>query len=237
MKTIPVLFVIALSVPVSLAQENHLEVVLSNNGSNTREVMEAQEPEESNQIIPFGQNVVVYESDVLKEITKDHPKKENCHCKNNQGIQPGYKPIVEWGFQIGVKDYGMNRLMLNIINGWQVSPHFSLGIGKGLRYFFDIEKFVVPVFADFRANFSDTNVSPYFSVGVGYSFDATFFAFENLDFFLNTSAGISLMVSDRTTMHIGLGYELQRLYFFDQRGFFDFVANSGAMSLSIGISF
>jgi len=154
------------------------------------------------------------------------------------GLQEGYKGIVELGYEIGTGDFGMDRLKLNIINGYQINPYFSLGFGTGLRYYFDAEAALIPIFADFRANFMDNNVSPYLSLGVGYSFDATN-SFEGVGFLLNPTVGVSFKVSDKSAMNVGLGYEMQRMkFFYSGWGYYDeWTENSGAISINVGISF
>jgi hypothetical protein len=114
------------------------------------------------------------------------------------------------------------------------------------------ETALIPVFADLRATISKNKVSPYLSLGVGYSFDAKN-NFEKIGFYLNTTLGISLKVSKNSAMLIGIGYEMQQMNFFsfdtpdqynkyypDQYNTYPyniFTDNSGAMSFNIGFSF
>ena len=164
---------------------------------------------------------------------------------NGRRLQTGYKGIIEIGYEIGTSDFNTDRLKLNIINGYQINPYFSAGFGTGLRYYFDAKAALIPVFADFRANFIDDNVSPYLSLSVGYSFDATN-SFKDVGFLLNPTVGVSFMISEKSAMNIGLGYEIQKMTFYE---FWDGAAigtainyatysdNSGAISINVGISF
>jgi hypothetical protein len=111
--------------------------------------------------------------DEIEKLAKEPYQGKSDSSLDNSGLQSGYKGIVELGYQIGIGDYGMDRLKLNIINSYKINPYFSLGFGTGLRYYFDAEAAVIPVFADFRTNFINNKISPYLSLGVGYSFDAT----------------------------------------------------------------
>lgn len=145
------------------------------------------------------------------------------------------------GYQIGLGVFGMDRIKLDFINGYQINPFFSLGVGTGMRYYFDAKAASIPIFADFRANLINHNVSPYFSIGVGYSFDATI-KFEPVGFLLNPTFGISFKVSDESILNVGIGYEMQRMkfirYFFGQninRYGVKSKENSDVISFSIGI--
>jgi len=177
----------------------------------------------------------------------------NSSTKTTVGLQSGYKGIVELGYLVGVGDYGMDRLKLDIINGYQINPYFSLGIGIGLRYYFDREKVLMPLFADFRVNFINKNVSPYLSLGLGYSFDATngFEGFESVGFLLNPTVGVSFKISDKSSVNVGLGYEMQIMksssaHYYNMgpnqgyQGYYryyTFTEHSGTINVIIGISF
>ena len=169
------------------------------------------------------------------------------HLKKGSGSQSGYKGIVELGYQIGAGDYSTDNYKLNIINGYRINPHFSLGFGTGLRYYLDEYTALIPVFADFRVNFIDNNVSPYLSLDVGYSFDVM--NIEGAGFLLNPTVGASVKISEESALIVGLGYEIQKMEVHSNHS--QYVAshvnsyvgpsvktrNRGAISLSIGISF
>ena len=177
--------------------------------------------------------------DEIEKLTKEPLQGKSSGSFSNSGLQSGYKGIVELGYQIGTGDYGMDRLKLNIINGYQINPYFSLGFGAGLRYYFDAESALIPLFADFRANFMNNKISPYLSLGVGYSFDATN-DFEGVGFLLNPTVGVSFKVSDKSAMNVGLRYEKQILdsfYFEGYNGYYSSSENSGAISINVVISF
>ena len=164
---------------------------------------------------------------------------------------------IESGYQIGVGDYGMDRLKLNVVGTHQLNPFLSLGLGAGLRYYSDIETALIPVFADVMVRGSEGKISPYFSMGVGYSFDATD-GFDRVGFLLNPSVGVSFNVAGTSKFHLGLGYEMQKMdigYYNAFEGYYygfgyspyywdDYSFNSskrkvnvGAICLSLGISF
>lgn len=240
MKKYLALLLFALITTMSFGQSNYQDVVYLKNGSIIRGVIIEQVPNKSIKIETADRSVFVYQMDEIEKLTKEPIQGKSGGSFSNSGLQSGYKGIVELGYQIGTGDYGMDRLKLNIINGYQLNPYFSLGLGTGLRYYFDAEAALIPIFADFRANFMDNNVSPYLSIGVGYSFDATN-SFEGVGFLLNPTIGVSFKVSEKSAMNVGLGYEMQRMKFFyydyDWYSFDEFTENSGAISINVGISF
>lgn len=162
------------------------------------------------------------------------------YSDNRLEPEPGYKGIVEMGNDIGAGEWGLNRIKLNLINGYKINQYISFGIGTGLRYYYDIDAMVIPIYADFRANFMDYKVTPYLSLGVGYSFGATN-NFKGDGILLNPTVGVSYKLSSKSSMNVGLGYEMQRMMFknFHYSIWGDKVifANSGAISFNVGISF
>lgn len=228
------LLLFALTTTLSFGQSNYQDVVYLKNGSIIRGIIIEQVPNKSIKIETADKSVFVFQMDEIEKLTKEQIQGKRSGSLNNSGLQSGYKGIVELGYQIGTGDYGMDRLKLNIINGCQINPYFSLGVGTGLRYYFDADAAVIPVFADFRANFIDNKISPYLSLGVGYSFDATN-DFEPVGFLLNPTVGISFKVSDKSAMNVGLGYEMQKMDFYYYH--YSSSENSGAISVNVGISF
>ena len=187
-----------------------------------------------------GPSYVIKKSDIVS-VLYQNGQVETYETENRggKGLQSGYKGIVQSGFSFGVGDYGMNRFVLDFINAYQINPYFSLGLGIGARNYYDFNAPVlVPIFADFRGNFIDKSVSPYLSLGVGYSFDATD-SFGSVGFFLNPTAGVTIMIHRKHSLNFGVGYEMQRMNFFvtDWRNNYEFTKNSGAINLVLSISF
>lgn len=238
MKRILAFALFALITTVAFAQSGlYQDVVYLKNGSIIRGVIIEQTPNKSIKIQTADNNVFVYQMGEVEKMAKEVDQRGRLQQRRNlqQGeafnLETGYKGIVELGYQIGVGDFGMDRIKLNIINGYQVNQNFSIGIGTGVRYYTDAESLLVPIFADFRGNLIlDSKISPYLSLGIGYSFDATD-SFTGVGFLLNPTVGVSFMVSDKSAMNIGLGYEMQKISD-------DYLSiNTGGFDISIGISF
>jgi outer membrane protein assembly factor BamA len=162
-----------------------------------------------------------------EKITKEPIKIERIGAINSTVFEPGYKGIVEMGYSFGKRGYNYDMLKLNIINGYQLNPYFSIGFGTGLRYILLRSRTLVPVFADFRSIFTENKVSPYLSLAVGYSFNTTI-NFNGYGFLLNPTAGVIFKVSNKTALNVGIGYDLQKSKHY---------YNINAISINVGIAF
>jgi long-subunit fatty acid transport protein len=233
MKKYLVLILFALIATAAFAQSKYQDVVYLKNGSVVRGVIIEQIPNQSIKIETADKNVFVYKMDEVEKIVKEPIKAKRGFSGNGSGLEKGYKGIVEAGYQLGVGEFALDRLKLNIINGYQINPYFSVGLGTGLRYYFDSNKVMVPIFADFRANFMNSSLSPYLSFGIGYSLDSDYH-FEGTGMIVNPAAGVSYRISEKLVMNFGLGYEVQK----SKLSSGDQTASSlGVLSLNIGISF
>lgn len=222
-----------------LAQaQNYEDVVYLKNGGIIRGMIIEQIPDKSVKIQTRDQNVFVFEMEEVEKFTKE-PVVQNAQS-SNKGLKAGYRGIVEPGMDLGVGDYSMDRFKFNVVNGYQFNPYFSAGIGTGFRYYFEADAVLLPVFADLRTNFIDNIVSPYLSLGIGYSFDATN-NFESVGFLLNPAMGVRFMISENAAMTVGLGYEMQRMKFNYNAYYpyysYQFTENAGALSLITSIQF
>ncbi|HLW42474.1 MAG TPA: hypothetical protein VKY82_08935 [Flavobacterium sp.] len=232
------LLLFLLTTTLSFGQNNYQDVVYLRNGSIIRGVIIEQVPNKSVKIETDDRNVFVYQMEDIEKLAKEMSLTKNKNL-NEKGLQAGYRGIIELGLQVGTGDYGMDRLKLNVINGHQFNPYFSLGFGTGLRYYFDADTALIPLFVDFRTNFINNKVSPYLSVGIGYSFDATN-NFEGVGLLFNPVMGVNIKVSDNSAFNIGIGYEIQKMdFYYDpwMRYGNTFKANSGSINFNIGISF
>ena len=250
-----VLLLLVLFSSLVYAQRDYQDVVYLKNGSIIRGVIIEQVPNKSIKIETRDRNVFVFQMDEIEKITKEYLRGRRDSTFDdtedvvyNKGLQPGYKGIIEWGYQIGVGNFGIDRLKLNIINGGQLNPYFSLGFGTGLRYYYNISALLIPIFADFRINFINNTVSPYLSLGVGYSLDALHG--EGAGAFFDPTVGVSFKISRKSAINVGVGYEMQWLkYYYSVEGYYggyydyhggyyeEFTKISGALSLVLGISF
>ncbi len=156
------------------------------------------------------------------------------------GLQTGFKEVVEFGYQIGNGFWGVDRIKFDIITGYHINPHFYFGIGTGVRFYYDISSLVVPVYANFRAYPLKGKISPFFSFKGGYSF--SIISFDMGGFIFEPGFGVNFMISKKSAISFGLGYEIQQIqpdtnfsrYFFTSD---HSIVHSNAFSTFISYSF
>ena len=150
----------------------------------------------------------------------------------------GFGGSITLGYQLGVGDYGVSRVKLDLSAGYRIDPHISLGAGIGARQYPDFKATLLPVYVDFRGWLLTTRVSPFFSFQVGTMFHMSK-DFENVGIFVSPNLGVSSRFSDGTSMHFSIGYEYQRMDFYRQAyGYAEqFNGNCGAVSINIGVAF
>src|SRR5690554_5420456 len=177
MKTFLALVVFTLIGTCMLAQNNIQDVVYLKNGSIIRGVIMELVPNASIKIETSDRSIFVYRMDEIEKITKEVKpvvrKVVSGPVHQGEGLQSGYRGIVDFGYQLGLGDFGMDRFKMNIINGGQVSPYFFIGGGMGLRYYFDEDTALIPLFVHARANILDKKISPYFALSIGYTLNAS----------------------------------------------------------------
>lgn len=93
-----------------------------------------------------------------------------------------YRGFADFGYTFGLGDCDMGRVELNTSHGYQFNPHFFLGAGVGLHYSYESEvvgvvtsllsdqrdsSIEVPIFANLRANLTETKVSPFVDAKIG----------------------------------------------------------------------
>lgn len=94
-----------------------------------------------------------------------------------------------------------------IIAHYQINQRFTIGAGSGL---FVYEKALIPLYAS--AQFFITKLkklTPYLECNIGGSFPTT--KETNGGFYLSTSVGTRLRLTQKLKMNFALGYEIQKL--------------------------
>jgi len=232
----------------AFSQTDYQDVVYLKNGSIIRGMIIEQVPNQSLKIETADRNVFVFQMDEIEKITKE-PKVIDRSKTSEEGAgsfyDKGYQGVIDAGYAFGVGDFGLDFIKLNIIHGYRANDNFALGIGTGIRYYSDLESIFVPVFADFRANFNTSNVSPYLVVNLGYSFNASN-DFEGVGLLFSPSIGIMFNTSAKTAVNFSVSYEMQKMkvqyflfnpYNFGFSSVYETNQTIGSISLNLGLTF
>ena len=71
------------------------------------------------------------------------------------------------GSQTAPQDFMMG---VSYVNGYRFSPHFAMGLGVGVNYYFDFEQFSAPVYLHLTADLLKRDITPYISLNIGNNF-------------------------------------------------------------------
>ena len=139
---------------------------------------------------------------------------------NAQSMQSGYKGHVEAGYSVGIGDYDFGRFEVNTTHGYQVNPYIFLGAGTGLHFMSsyktgDMEipldvrdsKADIPVFANFRSNFTKGKISPFFDIKGGT------FVTNNGGLYVVASLGVRYALNSKQGLSLSVGYAAEKLEF------------------------
>ena len=55
------------------------------------------------------------------------------------------------------------------VNAYRFSPHFAMGLGAGLNYYFDHEQISAPIYLHLNADILKRAVTPYIALNLGYN--------------------------------------------------------------------
>lgn len=122
-----------------------------------------------------------------------------------------YKGYVDFSFSPGNDGvyYEMNTLGFGITTsqGYQINPYIYVGAGLGV-HLYSMDNFetsvALPIFANFRANFTKTKVSPFFDAKIGYS------VVDLKGVYLSPSLGVRIGLSNNLGLNIKVGYSAQK---------------------------
>ncbi|MDR1197633.1 MAG: hypothetical protein LBK94_01280 [Prevotellaceae bacterium] len=235
MKKYILLIIAALISTVAFSQAGYKDVVYLKNGSIIHGIIVEQIPNKSVKIQTADNNVFVFQMDEIEKLTKEEIKsKANNYSYSKK--RSGYCGIIETGYAFGLDGNGGNSLVLDIINGYRFNPYFSLGVGTGVHYYTGESTALIPIFADFRVNFINKKISPYFSLELGYSFNGSS-SFDAAGIFFSPVAGVRLRIHG-VALLFGIGYEVQGVEFRDPINNMNFVStNVDAIKIKMGFSF
>jgi hypothetical protein len=225
MKTLFIIFVCTFITSMLCAQINHTDVIYLKNGNVYRGIIIEEVPNISYKIKTNDNNIFECKIEEIEKLTREFHTREAGYIPGH--LQPGYRRIIEMGHEFQEDRWSTDRLKLNLINAYQLNPFISLGIGTGIRYYYGSRGVAVPLFADFRTHFMNTQISPYLALGMGYTFDIGY-EFRGMGILISPSAGVSFKAFNKARMNVGIGYEIQRVRYWYSRN---------AVSVNLGISF
>lgn len=145
-----------------------------------------------------------------------------------QHKEKGFAGEMRATFDLGIDSYKNHSFGAQFVAGYKVNPYLRVGAGTGIswcKHFYENAHFVglylapeyretaayVPVFANLKANFVRTGISPYVNVDLGYAAFIPFsdYAKENkLGIFVRPAFGVDFPIS-KGAINIEFGYKYQ----------------------------
>ncbi len=138
---------------------------------------------------------------------------------NAQYIKKGYHGFVDGGYAAYISQIAPSTIEVTTSHGYQFNPYIFLGCGVGVDITGDCKwgevggmaynkresSVDIPVFFNFRSNFTKTRVSPFVDAKVG--------AYVNNDggIYLNAALGCRCAVSDNVGISLSVGYEMRKV--------------------------
>lgn len=154
----------------------------------------------------------------------------------NAQVPVKYQGEVDLGYSIGVGTISLSRVNLHTIQSARIGNYFSAGVGVGLDYYHDIDKYmgdawnkgelVLPLYLDLAGYVpASENVSllASFDIGVGIGLTEGVSGYSGL--YLTPAVGVKI-----NKFKIQLGYTMQKA-----SELFDLMA--GAVQLKVGVVF
>ncbi|MBQ8501979.1 MAG: hypothetical protein IJ494_06760 [Bacteroides sp.] len=221
---------------LSFAQQSQQEVVYLKNGSIIKGTVIEQVPGVSLKIQTGDGSVFAYQMSEVEKITKEVASRGYSSNRgygssyDGNGVQRGYRGFLDLGYTLGTGDWGEDRIELSTSHGYQFNPYFYAGLGVGAHYYFDSEVVEVPIFADFRADFLNNRITPFFDFKIGYTvYDAT-------GFYMAPSVGCRFATGNSGAVNVSLGYTMQKVEF---EGYYygSSSENCGGFSIKVGFEF
>lgn len=152
--------------------------------------------------------------------------KSGFYNELNKQIKIGYHGFVDFGYQIGIGDYTLNKFEFSSTHGYQFNPYLFLGGGIGFNLMQEYEtpdmyipldqrKFMIdiPLYAETRFTFIDGHISPFISGRAGY------YLTHHGGFYANASVGCRFAISSNQAVNILIGYCREELEFETFDGF------------------
>lgn len=150
---------------------------------------------------------------------------------------PCYKGFFDFGYTIGVGDFGEGRVALSSTHGVQIIPHLFVGAGVGFNYYHESALWNMPFYADVRSNFLKGKVTPFVDFRIGYS------AGNVAGFYMSPTIGCDFGFGKKSGFSIALGYEYQKaeygFLFYDYYDYLYYTSreNCGGVVVKMGFDF
>ena len=191
-----------------------------------------------------GRNVKIAPRSSVREITREEIPSEKHFKKSGFINQTGFAVLYgENGENISAQR-DETKFRLEMVNGYQINPWVSAGLGKGLVKYPIDPLYLIPVFADIKVRLSNKNIAPFFFARGGYIFTfkskgATYIKEHSGEYTINGGFGVRFDGDRDYGWYIKGGFNMDNIVFSREVGI-RIVENHNSfrsMSIGAGVSF
>lgn len=161
----------------------------------------------------------------------------------------GTKGFFEVNYSFASYEYAEGRVLANASYGVELCDnHLFTGVGAGLG--FSTEKYPIyslPIYADVRYSFTNSNVKPFIAGKIGYAFLSSWRVIGGPGYsgglYASPSVGVAISAFNRSDIIVNVGYTYhsatKHWTVRDVLPFEDFSEkfNAGGLQISLGLSF
>lgn len=170
--------------------------------------------------------------------------------------QRGYEKSIEVGGSVGIDQFTKSSFEIDMVNGYRFNDYFLVGAGVGFRYtdalyyqsyllsdFYESRdgKYLIPLFARLKINFTKGIISPFLLGNIGNTFDVGQNPNKNTyGLMIEPAFGIDFKLNEeKTGMYLLVGFNMQSAEFryYSIRGDENITGLANSISLRGGIKF
>ena len=147
-----------------------------------------------------------------------------CNVSSFAQTDVKYHAEVDLGYSTGVGEWCFERVNLHTVQGVKIGNNFSVGLGLGVDYYYDLEEAFMPITVNAKGYLPVSNkVSPFISLDLGYGVGLSN---SGSGFTYTPAIGVKL-----SKFKIQVGYNCQKI---TESGL---SLNMGAIQLKLGFMF
>lgn len=212
--------------------QNYTEVVYLKNGSIIRGIIIEQVPNSSLKIQTADGSIFAYSMDEVVKITKEVGASRNKYERfGEKKSLKGYKGFVETGYIFDLSDCSANRFELSTTHGYQFNNYLFVGGGVGIHYYTDTDEGSFPIFASFRANFTNNKITPFADIKSGYTVGDVEGAFATIGF------GVRFGLAKKKALNLKLEYAYLEKDSYDSYYYYSSSESTSGIGIKLGFEF
>lgn len=121
-----------------------------------------------------------------------------------------FEKSVQTGYSYGFGEVKSSSYNVAFTYGYRINPLAYIGAGTGIgitdgKY----DRYIIPLYAIFKLNFTKTKISPYFQFNVGYTFGLNTKLNEGYSMLYSPAFGADYNMSPEKSVYFQLGVDYQ----------------------------